>query len=68
MANVKLVFYGSESVECDSKTITAYVNSNQLLYVLISDLDVEYHGEQYTVLDKPTAVRLVRELKRINHG
>lgn len=64
MANVILNFFGIEKFNSKNRIIKSYVNSEGGLLVDITNVDLETHESQYTVLDKPTAVRLVKELKR----
>lgn len=67
MANVKLCFYGSDDSKTENKFIQGYVNSNKGLYLNITDQDylpTDTINHNHVVLDKSTAVRLVKELKR----
>jgi hypothetical protein len=61
MANVKLIFHGTESSETDDHTLIAFANIHQQIYICI---DMKSLPQSFICLDKPTAVRLVRELKK----
>lgn len=62
MAHVSLVFHSADPK--DGNKLTAYVNADNLVYIKVGDLsDIMYSG--HIVLDRPTAIRLVKELKRI---
>jgi len=62
MANLKYVFIGCEELGCTSIELQAYVNKQRLLYVCIEDKDLDY-PPQFIVLDKSTAIKLVKEIK-----
>jgi hypothetical protein len=64
MANVKLIFGGSPDFECFERTIQCFVNTHGGLYICIRDNETDYYNEQYTVLDKQTAIKLSRELRK----
>ena len=64
MANVKLIFGGSSEFGCFERTIHCFVNTQGGLYINITDNDSECYNEQYTVLDKETAIKLSRELRK----
>jgi hypothetical protein len=66
MANVKIIFGGSEKHKCFERTLIAYTNSEKGLYIAIEDTESceEWNNIQFTVLDKETAVRLSKELRR----
>lgn len=59
MANVKLVFTGTKRSLTHQVELVSYANSFNEIY-----LKLEENGIQHICLDKPTAVRLVRELKK----
>ena len=61
MANVKLIFCGDEESEQYEKQLQLYVNTNGLLFIQIEDIG---YSANYTVLDKETAIKLSRELKK----
>lgn len=63
MANVKLRFYGTESSETQEHYLEAFCNVHDQLYIQVGVKDQEFYTG-FICLDKPTAVRLVRELKR----
>ena len=62
MANVKLLFYGDASHKCETTSIEAFANQSNGLYICIEDR--EHSGFDHIVLDKETAIRLVKEMKR----
>jgi len=66
MANVKLVFSGAQEHECFQTTLVAYKNAAGGLYIAIEDTNSKnkWSGEQFIVLDRETAVRLSKELRR----
>jgi hypothetical protein len=61
MANIKINFYGTEKSETIEHSLVAYSNTNNEIYLAI---DVPGFVESFICLDKATAVRLVRELKK----
>lgn len=61
MANVILKFYGTEKSETDEHSLVAYSNTNNEIYISIDTPNIE---SSFICLDKSTAVRLVRELKK----
>lgn len=64
MANVKLTFFGSEESESTERTIEAYCNQNGELFIQIVDLNGDQFSKQFTVLDKSTAIKFSRELRK----
>lgn len=60
-ARVKLEFYGTEQSKTEDYTLVAYSNVNNEIYISI---DMGVVSPNFICLDKPTAVRLVRELKK----
>lgn len=60
-ARVKLEFYGTEKSQTEDYTLVAYSNVNNEIYISI---DMGDTTPNFICLDKPTAVRLVRELKK----
>jgi hypothetical protein len=61
MANVILKFYGTEKSKTEEHSLVAYSNTNNEIYISI---DYPNSEQSFICLDKSTAVRLVRELKR----
>jgi hypothetical protein len=61
MANVKLIFRGTESSGTEYHELVTFANTNQQIYICI-EMDNNYPS--FICLDKSTAVRLVRELKK----
>jgi hypothetical protein len=67
MGNVKLIFCGDEETENTDKQMQIYINQFQKLYIEINDISDYTQGWdslQYIVLDKQTAIKLSRELKK----
>jgi hypothetical protein len=67
MGNVKLIFCGDEETNNTDKQMQIYLNQYQKLYIEIDDTSQYSEGWdslQYIVLDKPTAIKLSRELKK----
>jgi hypothetical protein len=64
MANVKLIFGGSPDYECFERVLEVYVNQNGGLFIQITDMESEYINSQFTVMDKATAVKFSRELRK----
>jgi hypothetical protein len=62
MANLKYVFLGSSDAECSSIELEAYTNEQGFLYICIEDKEGGC-PPQFTVLDRSTAIKLVKELK-----
>jgi hypothetical protein len=61
MANVKLIFQGTERSKTDENELEVFVNIHN---EIVLDIQRENEYPFYLCLDKPTAVRLVRELKK----
>jgi hypothetical protein len=61
MANIRLKFYGTEKSETEEHSLVAYCNINKEIYLCI---DMPNYEQSFICLDKSTAVRLVRELKK----
>lgn len=59
MANIKITFYGTEKSETNETELEVFKNASDEIFISISD-----NYEQSICLDKQTAVRLVRELKK----
>ena len=67
MANVKLVFYGSEKSNTSEHSLNCYSNSTDEIFISI-DMNNDFPFEPFIVLDKETAIKLSRELrKQISH-
>lgn len=65
MANVKLVFCGDAQTENTNKEMQVYVNQFKKLYISITDADcIDYENTQYTCLDKETAIKFSKELRK----
>lgn len=56
MANIKLIFQGTQRSKTDENELEVFVNIHNEIV-----LDMK---ESLIALDKPTAVRLIRELKK----
>ena len=55
----EIKFYGSKLSETDAVELSVWVNGNNEITINVND-----GIDNFISLDKPTAVRLVRELKR----
>jgi hypothetical protein len=65
MANVKLVFCGDEQTENTNREMQMYINQFSKLYISITDVDDDtYQNVQYTCLDKQTAIKFSKELRK----
>lgn len=63
MANTKLTFIGTERSETDHMHMTAFVNTRGEMFIEISDQTEPYDQPYFICLDKPTSVKLVKNLK-----
>lgn len=61
MANVKLLFYGTEKSNTESNTIECFANSNGEISIFIEE---ESRPAVVIALDKETAIRFVKELRK----
>lgn len=61
MANVRLLFRSNNTNEHGERTLCVYVNEKKELLIDISD---EYSPSQIVELDKSTAIKLSRELRK----
>jgi hypothetical protein len=61
MANVKIVFSGTEESKTDQHELVLFANSKNNIYIGIDMFDFP---SSWICLDKSTAVSLVRELKK----
>ena len=62
MANVTLIFQGTVESETSESKLVVYSNVNNEIFIQIDPGGVFYPS--HICLDKSTAVRLVRELKK----
>lgn len=60
MANIKLVFQGTERSKSDDHELLAYANMDNEIFISINDFN---NYPVHICLDKATAVKLVKELK-----
>lgn len=61
---VKLSFQGTEKSSSDLRELECYAGNNEIV-VLITDTDCEHdYNQQFVALDKSTAIRLSRELRK----
>lgn len=60
MANIKLVFQGTETSETNTHELTAFANTRNEICLCI-EMDNNYPS--FICLDKATSVKLVKELK-----
>ncbi len=58
---VKLVFYGTEKSNTDQTELTAYLNTKNEIFISIERED---YPANYICLDKATAIKFHRELKK----
>jgi len=61
MANVKMVFNGTELSETNEHELVLFANSKNNIYI---EIDHKTYPPCFICLDKSTAVSLVRELKK----
>jgi len=62
MANVKLIFSGTEESETQEHQLQCFANSNNNIYININTGHEFYNS--FICLDKSTAIKLHRELKK----
>ena len=60
MANVKLVFYGSDEGQLTHHELTVFANTKNELFIEISD----GYTMMFTALDKETAIKLSKEIRK----
>lgn len=63
MANVKLTFYGSEKSNTTEHSLNCYSNASDEIFISI-DMDNDYPFASFICLDKETAIKLSRELRK----
>jgi len=64
MANVKLVFYGTESSETDHVELCCYVNQDNQIYIALGNSGERYDYTSAGIcLDKSTAIKLAKTLR-----
>jgi hypothetical protein len=61
MANVKLIFQGTENSKTDSSQLLCYKNINEEIFI---EIKMPNDYPSFICLDKVTAIRLHRELKK----
>lgn len=59
MGNYRLLFYGTQESKTDQTNLQIFANIDNEISIFI-----ESDGIDFICLDKPTAIRLVRELKK----
>lgn len=64
MENVRRLFHGDTSLKYDKKTIEVYVNTKGKLFIEVRDFGIDLFPSQHTVLDKQTAIKLSKELRK----
>ncbi len=65
-ARVKTIFYGTEKSKTEDVELVCYVNSDNQIFIQIEDTSegFAYDSVQFICLDKATAIKLHRELKK----
>jgi hypothetical protein len=61
MANVKMVFIGTEKSRSDDHELVLFANDKNEIYI---NIDMDGFPPSWICFDKATAVSLVRELKK----
>lgn len=62
---IQLKFYGTENTETQDNSLEVFVNSQSEITILIKDESVSHDfNKQLVSLDKATAVKLSRELRK----
>jgi hypothetical protein len=61
MANVKLVFSGTETSKTQDHNLVCYLNTNNNIYIRIEEYATQ---SSHICLDRATAIKLHRELKK----
>ena len=65
MARTKLVFYGTDKSKTTDVELVCYMNDNNQIFIEISDPTLDHsYNNQFICLDKATAIKLQRELKK----
>jgi hypothetical protein len=65
MANVKLIFQGTKGSQTSETGLECYLNASNEIFIKIKDYDDScYHNTQIICLDRDTAIKLHRELKK----
>lgn len=65
MANTKLLFFGTESSGTSDIEMSCYANEQNKIFIQLLDTSADHwHNSQHIVLDKATAIKLHRELKK----
>jgi hypothetical protein len=62
MSNIKLVFLSSEKSEVNSEMECFYNDKNEIFITIYDSEDI--YNQQFICLDKDTAVKFVKHLKR----
>ncbi len=62
MANVKLLFYGTEESETENVSIECFYNAGRELSIVIDEEQLQ--RKKFIVLDKSTAIRFSKELRK----
>lgn len=60
MARAKLIFYGAEASKSEDHELECFCNETEHIYISI---DMGVFVPSWIVLDKPTAIKLVKTLK-----
>jgi hypothetical protein len=61
MANFKLVFSGTETSRTEEHTLVCYHNTQNDIFI---EIETSYQESSYICLDRATAIKFHRELKK----
>ncbi|CAB4148983.1 hypothetical protein UFOVP523_36 [uncultured Caudovirales phage] len=61
---IKIKFYGTELSKTDNIDLECYSGNNEIVVVLSTNDDSHYNNTKCIALDKQTAIRLSRELRK----
>lgn len=61
MANVKLVFSGTETSTTEDHSLVCYLNAFNEIYIQVKESEEQF---SHICLDRSTAIKLHRELKK----
>lgn len=61
MANTKLSFYGTKNSETENHSLSCFSNIHNEVYL---EIDMLNYSKSFICIDKSTAIKLHRELKK----